>query len=866
VQPDWEEIDDAFEQATNLVGEARHAYLGRLSPDLRREVESLLAADASSTAVVSGLVGEAAASFRNSLEPLKEVGPWRLVKPLAEGGMGSVFLAEREGEGFRQTAALKLLRIGMSSRFFVSRFRQERRIVAALDHPNIARLLDGGAAPDGRPYLVLEYVDGQAITRFSESLPVAGRIRVFLDVCRAVEHAHQRMVIHRDLKPSNILVTREGQVKLLDFGIAKILDPEAAGETVAVTGAEVKLMTPEYASPEQVRGEAITTATDVYCLGLVLFELLTGRKPLQLPTRAPLEAARIVCEQEPGSTGLAPDLDAVIRKCLRKEPEARYPGVAGLREDLECVLRGDPVKAYQGAWTYRAAKWVRRYRWGAAAAALVLLAVLGGVIATAREARIAQRRYEEVRQLARTVIFDVYDQVEMLPAATKARETIVNTALRYLEGLRADAGNDTGLAMELAAAYLKVGDVLGNPWAANLGREGEAEAAFQKAKTLYASVGAKEARRPGVRRGMAQALFRLAQLADSHHQLSEVRRLVAEAEAAELAEPSDDLHRDWPLLTNLDYLKIRLDGNLADGRRLGEDLRALKYHATRWYEIRPEAESRYWAMFSGEYQSESYAGEPTRAVESLRGVILRMEREAAEAGAHIWVRHDVEYYWATLSTLYSGLRYPPVGDPAAAVRTVGRWREAAARYHLRDINDNRQSVETLFHRVEFLPALSQVDPAGGWREFEDVREVLRRLEAAGKAGAFDPGDYGQLAVGGVRALRRLGRKEEAIAEAKSGIQGIARGGPDVRSPFICHIENVLRFELALLGVDRQEAVEVARALRERWPASLLLQADAVKILTVSGARRDAAKILEAMPACEYRRRLEREFKKSDFLD
>ena len=379
----WGDIDSAFDRAIALDGETRRAFLAGLPNDeLRAEVESLLAADSGATALIEDLVGSAASTLDDSTnrESLKEAGPWKLERLLGEGGMGSVHFAERQGEGFRQTSALKLLRPGLSTRFFVSRFRQERRILSTLDHPNIARLLDGGTASDGRPYLAVEYVDGETITRYCESRTQTQRIQLFLDVCRAVEHAHQRMVIHRDLKPSNIMVNREGQVKLLDFGIAKILDPDltGGGSSVALTGTDVKLMTPDYAAPEQVRGETITTATDVYCLGLVLYEVLTGKRPFQLPTNAPLESARIVCSEEPAKSGLAADLDAIVRKCLRKEAASRYASISGLREDLERALRGEAVTAYQGAWTYHAGKWIRRYKWGVAAAALIAAAIGGG--------------------------------------------------------------------------------------------------------------------------------------------------------------------------------------------------------------------------------------------------------------------------------------------------------------------------------------------------------------------------------------------------------------------------------------------------------------------------------------------------------
>ena len=309
----------------------------------------------------------------------------------------------------------------------------------------------------------------------------------------------------------------------------------------------------------------------------------TGKRPFELPTNAPLEAARIVCTSEPAKTGLPADLDAILRKCLRKEPAARYTTVAGLREDLERALRGEAVAAYQGAWTYRAGKWIRRYKWAVAAAALVATTLAGGIIATARQAAIAQRRYEDVRRLARTVIFDVYDQVELLPAATKARETIANTALQYLEGLSGEAKNDPDLAMELAEAYLKVGDVLGNPRSSNLGRFDDARKSFDKANALYEQVATRDSRRSGVNRGRAQVLLRRASLATARADFSTSIPLTVTAEKLELTETNDDAKRDWPLLVRVAFERLWARSHLqGGGPDCKNDAKHLKSLATRW--------------------------------------------------------------------------------------------------------------------------------------------------------------------------------------------------------------------------------------------------------------------------------------------
>ncbi len=867
--PSWQDIENAFDKAAELDGEARAEFLRSIAdPALRQEVESLFAAEERGGTTLSGMVSDVAATIDDESVKLKSVGPWSILRLLASGGMGAVYLAERQGEGFSQKAALKLLLRGFEGRFFVSRFRQERRILATLDHPHIARLLDGGTADDGRPYLALEFIDGPSITEFCKDLSTERRLELFLDVCNAVEHAHQRMVIHRDLKPSNILVNREGQVKLLDFGIAKMLDSETSGASVALTGTGVKLMTPDYAAPEQIRGETITTATDVYCLGLVLHELLTGRKPLPLPKDAPLEAARIICERDPEPAGMSPDIDAVILKCLRKEPAARYAAVSGLREDLERVLRGDAVTAYRGAWTYRAVRWIRRYRWGVGAVALLLIAIGGGVASTAREARIAQRRYEDVRELARTVIFDVYDQVEMLPAATKARETIVNTALRYLEGMRSDAQSDPGLAMELAAAYVKVGDVLGYPRMANLGRMKEAVESFEKAKVLYWSVAAREPLRPGVNGGLGRVAARFAAVANTQQRLAEALRLSDEAERYEAAEYAVSGKKDLDLLVHVDHERFLVASFQQDAAGSRQRCLELLGHGEELDRRHSDANSRYWVSCARGQAilADAYAGEPTAAVKAMLSHLVAIEREVAKEDAHLWLKSDLTFYEAALVNLYSGLTVPSAGNPAEAVRVADarrlrpKSRQAADRADLRV-----RTIEVMQQCVE-LPARSYVDAAAGFREFLSIRHEIHELESRGHSDVFDDSDYLLLSVGGVRALRLLGRREEAAAQAQTGLKRVEALKEGDESPHVAHGENVLRFEQALLGIDIGGAVQKAVRVQKSWPLSLLLKGDVVKILALSGARAEAAKVLASMPACEYRRRLESEFRKNKFFD
>ena len=410
---DWHEADRLFDAALELPAEERARWLDEHCPDpeLRRHVERLLEADAAAGRFLEldgWQIAGPPASEDDAVGRL--VGPYRIVRELARGGMGIVYLAERADGQFRQQVALKLIRHGIDSDRIHRRFLAERQILARLSHANIARLLDGGVSDRGEAYFAIEYVEGVAIIFHAEAraLGVSDRLRLFLQVAEAVRYAHQNLVVHRDLKPGNILVTEDGQVKLLDFGIAKVVrgdgQPGAAedGLDSLVTLTEDRLLTPEYAAPEQVRGEAVTTATDIYALGTVLYELLTGRRAHHVERRTPTEIVRAVVETIPAAPSavaragrrreLRGDLDVIVLTALRKEPARRYQTVEKFAGDLVRYLDGLPVSARADSWRYRAGKLVRRHRVGAAAAAAVLASLVAGLAGTVWQARVAAER------------------------------------------------------------------------------------------------------------------------------------------------------------------------------------------------------------------------------------------------------------------------------------------------------------------------------------------------------------------------------------------------------------------------------------------------------------------------------------------
>jgi eukaryotic-like serine/threonine-protein kinase len=479
---------------------------------LRREVESLLEAHARAGDFIQGpaLAGSGAQAVAAALQrasPLaagRTIGPYRVIRELGSGGMGVVYLADRADAAFEKQVAVKVVRSGFASES-LARLVEERRILATLEHPNIARLLDGGNTEDGMPYIVMEYVDGIPLDAYCEErmLSVAQRLRLFYQVCAAVQYAHQRLIIHRDLKAHNILVTADATPKLLDFGVARLLDPDLAAEDQTRTA--VRALTLAAASPEQVRAEPVTVTSDVYALGVLLFRLLTGQSPYGPRQRSEAELARAICEEAPPRpSAVAPaeqrralrgDLDWIVLTALRKEPERRYAAVAQLADDVVRHLERRPVAAAPDSWRYRARKLAQRNRTAVAAAALLVISLLGGMAATLRQARRteeqkarAERRFNDVRQLANSVLFEIHDAIKDLPGSTAARALVVKRGAEYLDGLSREAQGDLALQREMAAAYQKIGDVQGEFTYGNLGDTAGARVSYEKALALQQAI------------------------------------------------------------------------------------------------------------------------------------------------------------------------------------------------------------------------------------------------------------------------------------------------------------------------------------------------------------------------------------------
>ncbi|HEX8852364.1 MAG TPA: serine/threonine-protein kinase, partial [Pyrinomonadaceae bacterium] len=514
----WKELKRIFDAVVDLPPTQQLVALDSVCCDdreLRRELEKMLAADASTALDTSPLARLALDADCYGADT--RIGRYRILHEVGRGGMGAVFAAVRDDGEFEQKVAVKVIQSGLNTNAIVRRFRRERQILASLEHPHIARLLDGGMTAEGLPFYVMEFVEGVPLDEYCRAgeLGVAERLELFRQVCAAVSYAHIRLVVHRDLKPSNILVTTGGQVKLLDFGISEVLSREDDGARQTVT--QLGLMTPDYASPEQFRGEPATTATDVYSLGVVLYQLLTGCLPYDLTGLGLEQMLKRVCETEPprpstvcarahhssptldalphGSSHLKGDLDNIILKALRKEPAHRYGSVEQFSEDLSRHLKGLPVSARPATFGYKAGKFIRRNRAAVALSALVLLTLVGGVAATGwqavraeRERKLAQKRFEQARDLANSLVFKYHDAIASLPNSSPVRELLLKDASAYLDDLAQDAGGDTTLLREVALAYAKLGDIQGKPHSASVGNTAGAIEHYEKAAALFETV------------------------------------------------------------------------------------------------------------------------------------------------------------------------------------------------------------------------------------------------------------------------------------------------------------------------------------------------------------------------------------------
>lgn len=576
---EFHHLRSTFEQLLAAPRKERVSILRELSgsePELAAELERMLAAHSKPDDLLDH---PAASSLQSPPSPPENrtgsrLGPYVLEKELGRGGMGMVYLASRVDGTFQRRVAIKILRRDHNGDLFLGRFQRERQILAQLNHPHIAAILDGGATPDGEPYFVMEYVDGVPITSYCKShdLSVDRKLDLFLQICDAVQYAHRSLTIHRDLKPGNILVTEAGAVKLLDFGIAKLIDGESASPDDAPLTAAI--LTPQYTSPEQIRREPVTTSADVFALGILLYEITTGEHPFRRKDSLPHQVMRAICEDDPpapstvarrDSRELRGELDAIVLTALRKQTAWRYPSVEQLSEDVGRYRRGWPVLAKGNSATYRLQKFARRQWLLLTAAALMMVLLIAGILFTTRQARIAdlarhaaeqlraqaeqeratadrervaaeqagriateqkslaemrtkeaeierqreRERYREVRALASSVLFDLYDGIRDLAGSATARRLIVTKAQQQLELLSADSANDIGVQRDLAAAYERLGELRVDPHRPNKQDAAAALDAYGHALELRKAIAGRPGALPTDRRDLALSVAKL---------------------------------------------------------------------------------------------------------------------------------------------------------------------------------------------------------------------------------------------------------------------------------------------------------------------------------------------------------------------
>jgi non-specific serine/threonine protein kinase/serine/threonine-protein kinase len=746
------------------------------------------------------------------------LGPYRLIREIGHGGMGTVYLGVRDDDAFQKRVAVKVLRRGMDTDAIVRRFRHERQILASLEHPFIASLLDGGSTPDGRPYFTMEYVEGQPIVDYCDThrLDTRARLDLFRHVCSAVQYAHQNLVIHRDIKPANVLVTADGTPKLLDFGIAKLLNPELGAHTLAPTAPGLQLMTPEYASPEQVRGEAVTTASDVYSLGVLLYELLAGRLPYRLTSRATADIVRIVCESEPirpstaitqidGEAGretvplaaptgepargrkrdrrltvdvdrlrrqLAGDLDNIVLKALSKEPQRRYPSADQFSEDVRRHLAGLPVLARKDTWGYRTTKFVRRNRAIVGAGVITFAVLVAGVIATTWQARVAraeraraEQRFADVRQLAHAFVFDFHDAIAELEGATPARKLVVTKGLDYLDRLARDAGDRVDLRREIAGAYVKVGDVQGRPFTPNLGDTAGALASYRKAVALYESIAGAAAGDEAVRRELALAYMRLSDV------------LAAAGQTA-------------------DSLSFAQKG-LAIERELSSDPADP-----------PEARRALVASYTRVGDMLAATGNVAAALEHRRTALAIMESVAAAAPQDVANIRQLGVAYQKLGNTLGNPNAPNVGDTAGALAALERsseiFRDASAQFPSNAMFRRNHAVAES-NAADVLFAMKRVDEA-----LARERRSLAVYEAQAAADPTNAAAQNDLAIGYSKMAQLL----DATGQTAAGLASQQRA-TDIHRRLVAAdpSSSDMKQELAA-DYNREATLQAALGMRE----------------------------------------------------
>ena len=802
----WQEVKRVFD-----------AVLERAPADRQKFLEGTCGGDAGLRAEVTALLDaldDAGSRFETPVvapDPMlgRQFGAYRILRRLGTGGMGAVYLAARADEQFRRLVAVKAIRPELLDDHTRRRFENERHTLAALEHPNIVRLLDGGTTDEGIPYLVMDYVEGQPIDRFCKEhgLTTAERLDLFLPLCEAVHYAHQNLVVHRDLKPANVLVTAGGIPKLLDFGIAKLLRPEYAAGTVGLTRTSAQPMTPEYASPEQILGQPVTTASDIYALGVVLFTLLTGRHPFEDRTRSSYELERAICEADPGKPSQAAppelvrqlrgDLDTIVLTAMRKEPQKRYASAERLAEDIRRYRRGRTVAARGDSLAYRAGKFFGRHKVAVCGSALAAVLLVALAVSDHTHRLRAEQRFGDLRDFANFIINDL-DTAMQKGGMTAAREQVVTKASAYLDGLAKQAKGDDALELDVVNGYLRVADIQGNLFAGNTGQQNAAGATAAKALAVALELERRHPGDPGIRKALLRSYEKLGDVVGSG-----AEAIAHYRKALELA--GGDPIAVFGILSKMAHMQEETDVAAAL-----ESYRGCEAAARDWLARNPSERRARRALALAKEMAGWYgllAGEPGDAERLVREAIAIYEEMAGPkpvAGA----RRNIAIAYKRLAEIQKR-----TGKAKEALENCRRSLAASEALHAEDPKNVLYGIDVAQERVllvdllltggnraearaetaravAYLKPLAQADPPNRYYlvdyvtilvgtpfpEFGSADETLAYARrAADLMHSADPETLDLLA----QADRRAGKLEDAIAAEQKGIALLpaAKPGP-----------------------------------------------------------------------------------------
>jgi serine/threonine protein kinase len=798
----WQIVSPYLDQALAMTDDAQAVWLsslGQQNPELAAELAALL--DEHRMLAQEGFLEKGSPAWSSAPGLAGQtLGPYTLISQIGQGGMGSVWLAQRSDGRFERRVAVKFVNLALAGKGGEERFKREGSILGRLAHEHIAELVDAGVSQSGQAYLVLEYVEGDPIDQYCDQhkLDLDARIRLFLDVLAAVAHAHANLIVHRDIKPSNVLVTTGGEVKLLDFGIAKLMEGEGqTGAATLLTHEAGSALTPQYAAPEQLTGRPVTTATDVYALGVLLYVLLSGRHPLGSGPHSPAELVKAVLDIEPphpsdaitandskliaerrGATldklrrQLRGDLDTIVGKALKKNPPERYASVTGFAEDLQRYLKHEPISARPDTLAYRTAKFLRRNRTvvtlTATALALVIGSLSAGLYAANRERRIAERRFVQVRQLANKFI-ELDNDIRGLPGSTQVRMRMVSDSLQYLTSLGSDVHGDKDLALEIAYAYVRVAHAQGDPTSPNLGQFAEAEASLNNAARFVDPVLLKDPKNQ-------RALFIAATIAHDRKVLAgnrgdQVEALKDAATTASLIERFMATHPvGYHELYSMRYFYVNVATTYLDTRYFDDAIR----YSQRALDI-PLTGPNANAMRGGALANLGYARWQAGDLDgALRTSLDSIELKRTEAeGGHASLRINLANGF-DLEGMILGR--------ADAEPSLGRSREALADFQKAlDIAEDLSKKDPLDYLGRHTVAAFGLE-VGNVLRHSDARKALAVYDHAlgrireAKTNTSAQRDEAELLAGSSYPVRWVGRQEEAKQRISRAFELLSQAG------------------------------------------------------------------------------------------